>query len=235
MQLLSRVNPKARVAIGLPGTMAQQPAVAAKIAECISEFSNLETMLPVTLAFLLSSDAKTALAMWGALENRAAQLRMLDAAAEDVLDAERYDCLSVLLLRFIKPCMRERDKFAHWSWGYSIDVPNKLLLTDPLEKAKVQWTYINPPRTPEFDKSKLYVVGVDDLGRSVSRINDAAELLELFMKGIWAEPPPAVRDQYHQKLCSEPRFASLLQAHRDRNKTPPSQPLSQPLNLSGEA
>jgi hypothetical protein len=233
MQLLSRVNPKARVAIGLPDTMTRQPAVAAKIAECISEFSNLETMLPVTLAFLLSSDAQTALAMWGALENRAAQLRMLDAAAEEVLDTDRYDCLSVLMARFIRPAMKERDRFAHWSWGYSIDLPDKLLLADPLEKAKVQWTAINPPRTPQFDKSKVYVVGVADIGRSISRINDAAELLELFMKSIWAEPPPSERDRYHRQLCSEPRFASLLQVHHDRNKNPPSQPQEPPPDQSG--
>jgi hypothetical protein len=234
MQLLSRVNPRARVAIGMPDTMAKQPAVAAKIAECISEFSNLETMLPVTLAFLLSSDAQTALAMWGALENRGAQTRMLDAAAKEVLDDDRYDCFTVLRLKFIKRCQNERDRFAHWSWGYSIDVPDKLLLTNPLEKAKVHWTYINPPRTPEFDKSKLYVVGVDDLDRSVGRINDAVELLELFMKSIWAEPPPSVCDQYHQQLCSERRFAPLLQAHKDRNKNPPSQPQSPPSDQSGE-
>jgi hypothetical protein len=207
-------------------TMAKQPAVAAKIAECISEFSNLETMLPVTLAFMLSADAQTTLAMWGALENRAAQMRMLDAAAKEVLDDDRYDCFTVLRHKFIKPCQSERDRFAHWSWGYSIDVPDKLLLTKPLEKAKVQWTYINPPRTPEFDKSLIYVVGVDDLGRSIGRVNDAAELLELFMKSIWAEPPPSERDRYHRLLCTERRFAPLLQAHKDRNKNPPSQPQS---------
>jgi hypothetical protein len=70
------------------------------------------------------------------------------------------------------------------------------------------------------------VVKIEDLERSIGRINDAAELLQAFMKSIWPEPPPAVRDLYLHELCNEPRFAPLLQAHKDRNKTPRSQPQS---------
>jgi hypothetical protein len=125
MQVLSRVSSSARVTVGLADTMPKRPALAAKVAQCISEFSNIETMLPVLLAFMLKSDPKTALAMFGSLENRAAQLRLLNAAAEQVLDEDRFDCWTVLQAKFIKRCMKERDRFAHWAWGYSPDFPAK--------------------------------------------------------------------------------------------------------------
>jgi hypothetical protein len=125
--------------------------------------------------------------------------------------------------------------FAHWSWGYSIDLPDKLLLADPFEKAKVQWRALSPPTTPQFEKSKVYVVGVSDLQRAVNRINDAAELIELFMKSIWPEPSPSERDRYHHLLCNEPRFAPLLQAHRCRNNNPPTQQQSPRQDEGGEA
>src|ERR1700746_1444813 len=92
MQLLSRVHPTARISLGMPDTMPQRPSLAAKVAQCISEFSNIETMLPVALAFLLSADAETAIAMFGSLENRAAQIRLLNTAAEKILDEDRFDC-----------------------------------------------------------------------------------------------------------------------------------------------
>jgi hypothetical protein len=235
MQLLSRVKPNARVTVGLPDTMRRRPEVAAKVAESISEFSNLETMLPVLLAFMLSATPETALAMWGSLENRAAQLRLLDSAAKEQLDSERYDCWSVLLLKFVRSTMKERDRLAHWSWGYSIDLPDVLLLADPLEKAKAQWRSTSPPTLAQFDRSKIYVVTIADLDRAIGRIDDAAELMQLFMKAIWPEPTQEVRDLYLHDLCNEPRFSQLLQAHKDRNKTLPSQPQEPPPDQSGGA
>src|ERR1700722_4250078 len=177
MQLLSRVHPSARISLGLPDTMPQRPLLAAKIAQCISELSNIETMLPVLLAFLLSADAKTALAMFGSLENRAAQLRLLNTAAEEILDEDRFDCWTVLLTKFVKPTMKERDRFAHWSWGYSRDLPDALLLAEPIEKARAQWEATSPPKLlAHIARDKVYVFSAADLDRTIGRLNDTADL-----------------------------------------------------------
>jgi hypothetical protein len=236
MQALSRVHPTARIAIGLPDTMPQRPILAAKIAQCISEFSNIETMLPVLLAFLLSADAKTAIAMFGSLENRAAQLRLLNTAAEEILDEDRFDCWTILLTKFIKPAMKERDRFAHWSWGYSIDLPDVLLLTEPLEKAIVQWTATQAPfAIPQISRNKVYVFKGADFDRTIRRLNDTAELLEAFLKSIWPEPSPAERVLFHQTLRNEPRFRELLLAHKARKSAQQSQPQSLPPKQSDKS
>jgi hypothetical protein len=233
MQSLSRVNPSARISLGLADTMPQRPALAAKVAQCISEFSNIETMLPVLLAFLLSADAQTALAMFGSLENRAAQLRLLNTAAEEILDEDRFDCWTVLLAKFIKPTMKERDRFAHWSWGYSVDLRDALLLAKPIEKARAQWEATTPPKTAQIARDKVYVFTAADFDRTISRLNDTAELLEAFLKSVWPEPSPSERDRYHQALCNEPRFHGLLLAHKGQKSGQQSQPLSQSPDRNG--
>lgn len=172
MQLLSHVHPTARITLGLADTMPQRPILAAKVAQCISEFSNIETMLPVVLAFLLSADAETAIAMFGSLENRAAQLRLLNTAAEKILDEDHFDCWTVLLAKFIKPVMNERDRFAHWAWGYSPDLPDALLLAKPIEKARAQWEATSPPKPPIIARNKVYVFNASDFDRAIGRLND---------------------------------------------------------------
>jgi hypothetical protein len=73
-------------------------------------------------------------AEWIELENRAAQLRMLQAAAESKLTVEHNDVFVVILEKFIRPTMRLRDKMAHWCWGHSPLLPDDLLLVQPDEK-----------------------------------------------------------------------------------------------------
>ena len=215
--------------------MPQRPILAAKVAQCISEFSNIETMLPVVLAFLLSADAETAIAMFGSLENRAAQLRLLNTAAEKILDEDHFDCWTVLLAKFIKPVMNERDRFAHWAWGYSPDLPDALLLAKPIEKARAQWEATSPPKPPIIARNKVYVFNASDFDRAIGRLNDSADLLEAFMKSIWPEPSGPERVLYHQALRNEPRFHELLLAHKAQKNAQQSQSPSQPLILSGKS
>ena len=76
MQPLSCVHRDAHVLFGHDNTMASRPQAAICVAECIAEWSNVEGMLGILLSFLLHAKAKTAMRMYTALENRAAQLRM---------------------------------------------------------------------------------------------------------------------------------------------------------------
>jgi hypothetical protein len=171
--------------------------------------------------------------MFGSLENRAAQLRILNAAAEQVLDEDRFDCWTVLQAKFIKRCMKERDRFAHWAWGYSPDLPDALLLAEPIEKARAQWDATSPPKTPQIDRKKVYVFTSGDFDRAIVRLNDTADLLEAFLKCVWPEPSPAERELFRQALRNEPRFHGLLLAHKAQKNGQQSQPQSPPLDQSG--
>jgi hypothetical protein len=80
MQPLSRVRSNAAIFFGINNAMSERPKVAVKIAECIAEWSDLETLLALFLSLMLNTEIDTVLAMYSAIENRAAQLRMLEAA-----------------------------------------------------------------------------------------------------------------------------------------------------------
>lgn len=230
MQPLFQVRRGAKIALGMPETMLKRPHQAMKVARCISEFSNLETMLPVTLAFMLSADAETTFSMWSSLENRSAQLRLIDAAAESQLEDDYHDCWIVLSTKYIRAVMKERDKLAHWVWGYTDELPDTLLLTEPIQKARAQWkmTSVVPVVPTPVSREGVFVVTDGDLDRIFKRIDDASVLLEMFMKTIWPSCPAALRAQYHHELCIEPRFDLLLQDHKaQKNGRPERSPLRQ--------
>jgi hypothetical protein len=58
---------------------------------------------------MLHANEKAVAAMYAALENRAAQLRMIAAAAKSALPLEYCDVISVLIKVSIRPTMRYRD------------------------------------------------------------------------------------------------------------------------------
>jgi hypothetical protein len=110
--------------------MARRSKLAAMIAHCIAQWSEVEIHLGALLAFILHANEKAAVAMYANVENRATQLRLIDAAAEASLPKDHYEAISALLTSIVRPAMKERDKLAHWTWGYSDELPDALLLAD---------------------------------------------------------------------------------------------------------
>ena len=140
MQPLSRVSPNASVHFGAPDTMQQRPGLAIKIAHCISQFSSLETMLGMSLALMLHADARVMLGMYTALENRSAQLKNSSSRSKGKTRSKiNTMCSNVLLSVFVRPLMKTRDKFAHWVWGMTDDLPSALLLTDSSDSMYIIW------------------------------------------------------------------------------------------------
>src|SRR5207248_5187286 len=130
MQPLSKVFPKGNVIFGAPDNIAKRPTVAVKISQCIIEWADIESMLGMCLAILLDADRETALEMYAGVENRSSQFKMLESAARVKLaDSPDLDIFTVLLNSIIRPSMRERDKLAHWCWGFCPELENALVLT----------------------------------------------------------------------------------------------------------
>ena len=71
--------------------MTLRAKVAVKVAQYIAEWSEIESLLGLFLALLLHANQKAVLAMYAGIENRAAQLRMIDSAAGAVLPPDHYD------------------------------------------------------------------------------------------------------------------------------------------------
>jgi hypothetical protein len=94
MQPLSRVNPNAIANWGHPDTMALRPALATKVARGIAHWAEIEVFLGGFLGFLLHANEAAAVAIYSGIENRAAQLRMINAAAKACVPPDHFDALS---------------------------------------------------------------------------------------------------------------------------------------------
>jgi hypothetical protein len=216
MQPLSRVVPgRVRTDWG-DGILSRHPNLAAKIGECIAEWTETEILLGVFLALLLHASERPVMAMYISLENRAAQLRIIDAAISSSLPQHHSDALLALMKVFIKPAMKYRDKLAHWSWGYSPDVPDGLLLTDTKHKLG---GVLNAIRRQRRTAAANQDVPFDRL------------LLRKGMGSVWDNNSQEERDELLQQLSSErPIQEAMTRLAEARRK---NQEVQQPSPQSG--
>jgi hypothetical protein len=226
MQPLSKVKPDAAAEWGESTTMMRRPDLAIKVARCIAQWAEVEIHLGALLGLLLHTNEKAAVAMYSALENRTAQLRMLSAAAEATLPTHHNAVIAALLSAIVRPAMKERDRLAHWSWGHSDDLPDALLLSDQdcTLESLMQALRIFPgveraPTVTSFDS--IYVVRSGDLDGIIRRNADAKMFLRIAMATVWDHNPQHERDEYLQQLCGVPAIREALdrQVRKDQ-KTP---------------
>jgi hypothetical protein len=214
MQPLSRVRPNAVTHWGDPNTISSRPEIAVKIAECIAEWTEIETLLGLFLGFLLHTTPKAALAMYAGVENRASQLKMLDAAASAELPPEHYDVLATLRAVYIRPAMKERDKLAHWSWRHSPDLPDALLLTEPANKTLGLYQANEIGRGELVDVpsrfTTIFVVKEADLIRTLERFRRTKRLIQQAASTVWSRVAPHERAAQLQQLSNEPEIQQGL-------------------------
>lgn len=222
--------------------MSKRPKIAIKVAECIAEWTEVETGLGMFLGFLLHTKADTAIAMHTSLENRAAQLRMLEAAAKAELPSDHYDVISMLHTVHIRPAMRDRDKLAHWCWGHSPELDDALLLRAPSEKilhgfrANELGPYPGSTAAIRTNYDEVFVIREDDLIRMSDRFTNTKKLVMHAASSVWVKNPPQARAEFLRLLATEPGVqAALNRLARDRQKTQEAQPPSPPQEPNGEA
>jgi hypothetical protein len=240
MQPLSRVNSRAPVIFGDATTMTKRPKVAAKIAECIAECAEIETMLGLFLAILLEANSKAALAIYSSVDNRAAQLRILNAAAEAVMEPDNFDLYSAVMNAAVRPAMKERDKLAHWCWGYSQSLPNDLLLSEPDDKLQLHFTAVTLRESgvPDvrFDPANVFVVTEADLIRMADRFREAKSFVSQITGAIWTKNTPLQRASIRQTLSNVPQIHEALDRIIEaRKKNQEVQQPSPPLEPNGTA
>lgn len=226
MQPLSRVAPGAYNIWGDQTKMARRPKCAIKIAECIGEWTEIETCLGQLLGLVLHASPRAALDIFSSLENRSAQMRILSAAVECEVDQEKKDLFAVLMSLYIRPSMKERDRLAHWCWGHTEELPEDLLLAPPAKKILMHFQFVSDKfaETSPLPDEEIFVVTADDLSRMSDRIKKAKELLLLFMGAVWVDNPKDGRDECIRLLAAEPLIRGRLDqilADRLKNPKPP--------------
>jgi hypothetical protein len=219
MQPLSRVKPDAITIFGNPETMTLRPNLAAKVARCVAQWGEF-------LGILLHANQAAALAMYSALENRAAQQRIISAAAKASVPSDHFDVISSFLSTILRPAMKERDKLAHWLWGYSDDLPDALLLAEPPSSIESLMRAITTQpgmerAAVEADYARVFVIRDPDLDGIITRSVDAKFYLRVAMSSVWDHNTPQERAQYLQQLASVPLVRSALdRLAANRNSQP---------------
>lgn len=224
MQPLTRFGPTPiHCEFGEPNIIPSRPKVAVRIAECISEWTEIETLLGLILALLLDANAKIALAMYGATENRTTQMNMLIAAAKHKIPQDESDVLEAALAAHIRPEAKYRDKLAHWCWGLSPRFPEALLLTPPPAKMALHHYALDAPSKPKMDRKTVFVVKEIDLFRALKRLKKGQACLNEIVLMV-REKNQQKRGSILRRLSNEPPIAAALarirKARRSNQATP---------------
>ena len=239
MQPLSRVKPNAVTLWGMHDTMAKRPKLAVMIAHCITQWSEVEIHLGALLTIILHANEKAAMAMYAGVENRAAQLRLIDAAAEASLPTEHYSVISMLLTTIVRPATKERDRLAHWVWGYTDELPDALLIAEPEHTLKSLMEVLNnqhksPGKDVPVNFDKIHVVREGDLIRTLKRFWIAKDNIRLAMGTAWELNTPTTRAELLRQLSNVPEIrAGLIRQAEARQKTQATPQPSPPQDQNG--
>jgi hypothetical protein len=242
MQPLSLIRPNVKTLWGNHSVMIKHPALAVKMAQYVADWAETETTLAAFVALLLHANEKAVAAIYVSLENRAAQLRMITAAAQSSLTVEQFDVISLLLNLEIKPAMKYRDKLAHWCWGYTDELPDALLLREPRDKLAGVLTAISLQAATKrpiihdvpTDNSTVFVIREPDLDRALRKLSDTQIRLRWALGTVWSENPPETRDALFAQLSSTPGIQEALEAQKKkRQKTQATQSEELPLDETG--
>lgn len=107
--------------------MLRRPAFAAAMMNVLSLASEIEYRWAVVLAEILEAEASAGVAMFNAVENQTARVKLLRAAAAKRLSPQYRKQLNVLISS-VQPHLR--NQIAHGQWGTDDEDPDCLILGD---------------------------------------------------------------------------------------------------------
>ena len=176
--------------------------------------------------------------MYSELENRAAQLRMINSAIRATLHGKHFDVVSLLVDTEMRGAMKYRDKLAHWCWGHSDELPDSLLIREPsyqlasFAKSVKQQGQKQPTEVP-LNHDTVFVIREPDLDGFIKRIGRLSDLLQLAMGTFWKANDDKERAEHLQQLSNAPEFRSALaRLAESRRNDPTTQQPSQPPDQS---
>ena len=216
--------------------MQKRATLAAKVAQSIAFWAEIEVLLGMFLACVLHANEKAVLAIYTGLENRAAQLRMIESASTAALNQNHADVVSVVLNVLVRPAMRYRDKLAHWCWGFTDELPDALLIRDQEQhlvnyaatlRLQGETGRIGSGVPVNFDS--IFVVRDGDLDSYLSQLEHLELTLRRLMASVWIANSAAEHAEHLRMLSSEPRIQAGLeklrkgrQSNRDTQQQTPA-------------
>jgi len=199
------------------GVMSRNKEVATLVSECIGVWADIEFSHGSLLAAMLhTTDPHVTVAMYLSLSSAHSRGAVLDAAADKALTARELD-LYEAVMNFVEGAYDERNKLAHWCWGYCDELPDGLVLIDP--RYRMQYLARNfrksTPPTP-LDLRHVFLVRKQDVENILERLTPVRHYVSLLGGAIWRENSESDRAALRRLLSDEPAVQKWLD---DLNKS----------------
>ena len=192
-----------------PEALIERPEVAMWIAQCIANWSWVESSTGSLFVNLLGTNLPTGAALYNDMASALSKDRALRSVALSSLTQEEYTLLGALL-KLRESHQRARDRLAHWYWGVCAELDDGLVLVDPryLIQYKANVLHLNDknqPKSTEFDVNKIYAVRVKDLKEDTKKFAEFAKLTFKFADLV-AEKDQRKREQQRRELSNDVRL-----------------------------
>jgi hypothetical protein len=214
-QPLSRVMPGASVIMCNAGDrpLKHNPELGFLAMEAIISWSNVERFMLNMYLELMGGSQDLAAVSFLAQETQSAKKAAINAVAKHVLDEKCFELLQAIL-EASKPGKSGRDKLAHWTWGYSPNIPDGFLLADPRNTHT------------DLDKNLIYVYKKQDF-LNIIKLND--ELCGFGLRFRWMLTGHIANkeDKLYRELCAEPLLRDKL-PRRPPHEPSQTQPKEEP-------
>ena len=206
----------------------ERPEAAAWIAQCIANWSWVESATGSLFVNLLGTNLPAGAALYNDMTSALAKDRALRSVALAALSPEDYALLEAIL-KIKDAHQRTRDKLAHWYWGICAEIRDGLVLVDPRYLMQYRANILDlhdkgQLRGAAIDRKKIYATRVKDLKADAADFVEVAKLVFNFANLV-VERNPAKRAQRRLALSSDARIQSIL-GRDDRlaqKKNPPAQ------------
>lgn len=205
-QPLSRVMPGASVIMCNADVrpLNHNPELGLLAMEAIISWSNVERFMLKMYLELMGGSQDLAAVSFLAQETQNAKMAAINAVAKHVLDEKYFELLQAIL-KASKPGQSGRDKLAHWTWGYSPNIPDGFLLANPRNTHT------------DLDQSLIYVYKEQDF-LDIIKLNDELCGFGLRFSFILTGHIANHEDKLYHKLCAEPVLRDKL------SRRPPHEP-----------
>lgn len=226
-QPLSNFRNPGYISISGEGPSKHRPALALLAMTVIADYSILEDRVRSTFVALLGANAAISAAIFTSIRNQAGQRDALRVAASTALEGN--DFARDVAAAVFSICFKAdglRNKVAHWVWGYCGNLPNAVLLIDPLAttaNTAALHDALTARRSgdlsavpPDYDLSKVMVYEERDFNAGIETIAHARKLASMLHRILSRHSlnPLKEGDPELLQLSNEPEIRRILDRHR---------------------
>jgi hypothetical protein len=218
-----------------PEAIALRPKLAPLIAEIIARWADIEANIGTILSYILQAEAAPTAAMLYAVRSSSAQLDMILAAGWAKLFDPQLEIFEAVI-QAARSVGKKRNIIAHHVWGYTVELPEALLLIEPEAYSDVFVELQNAFKSPDAgwtilqaDNERTLVYRENDFHEIITELKTVARCTSFLIN--YLQPKHIARDRMYSMLCSEPLIdAALISIRKSRQPRPaPGQPSPQTL------